>query len=222
MSNEIFVKALNDVVTAECAGLMEYESEHIFSDEFERNMKRLAARQKKFYYHMVNTAQKRVACAAAVMLIGSFAAIMNVDATRTAIAELFIDTQPDYSNIISVDDEDAPETIEEIYEITYGLEGYTIDYKFSSDEKYDVVYMNGENYINFVQSVKSSYDVNWNTEGASIEIITLGEYEAIYFCNNDYNYHHLIWNAEDYVFSVTCNIDKNELKKMAESVQKVE
>lgn len=221
MPNEIFVKALNDVVTAECAGLMEYESEHIFSDEFERNMKRLAARQKKFYYHMVDTAQKRVACAAAIMLAGTFTAVMNVDATRTAIAELFIDTQPDYSNIISVDDEDAPETMEEIYQITAGLEGYTVDFEVFNDFDHTIIYKKGTDMINFQQSVKSEYDTNWNTEGASIEIITIDGYEAVHIYS-DLVGNIFIWNAEDYIFSIIGNINKEELTKMAESVQKVE
>ena len=80
MENINFIKALNDVVTAECSELTAFEEEHVFSDEFERNMKRLTARRKKPYFRMINTVQKRVACAAAIMLVGASAAIINVDA----------------------------------------------------------------------------------------------------------------------------------------------
>lgn len=221
MANEKFIKALNDVVNDECDGLMEYEKEHVFSDAFERNMQRLVSRRKKPYFRMINTVGKRAACVAAILLIGTFAAFMNAEAARNAIAESLTGVYEKFSDFISADDEEAPDKIEDLYAITVGLEEYTVQWEMRDDFMCSTLYVNDTYAVNFKQEVKYSYDRKWNTEGTAKETIMIGEYEAVYFCDN-HNYHHLIWRTEDYVFSISTNVGKDELIAMSESVQKVE
>lgn len=218
---EKFIKALNDIVTDECDILLRYEEEHEFSESFERDMKRLVSQRKKPYFRMINTVGKRVACVAAVLLIGTFTTVMNVEAARSAIAEFFIGVYEKFSTFISSDDDEAPEKIEQLYEITCGLDGFVVNWEVADDLVYNVTYLNEPYIVDFKQSVKSEYDTNWNTEDTSIETIMIDEYEAVYFLDN-HNYHHLVWNAEDYVFSVSTNVGKDELIEMSKSVQKVE
>ena len=218
---EKFIKVLNDIVTDECDILLRYEEEHEFSESFERDMKRLVSQRKKPYFRMINTVGKRVACVAAVLLIGTFTTVMNVEAARSAIAEFFIGVYEKFSTFISSDDDEAPEKIEQLYEITCGLDGFVVNWEVTDDLVYNVTYLNEPYIVDFKQSVKSEYDTNWNTEDTSIETIMIDEYEAVYFLDN-HNYHHLVWNAEDYVFSVSTNVGKDELIEMSKSVQKVE
>lgn len=219
---EKFIKALNDIVTDECDILLRYEEEHEFSESFERDMKRLVSQRKKPYFRMINTVGKRVACVAAVLLIGTFTTVMNVEAARSAIAEFFIGVYEKFSTFISADsDNEAPEKIEQLYEITCGLDWFVVNWEVADDLVYNVTYLNEPYIVDFKQSVKSEYDTNWNTEDTSIETIMIDEYEAVYFLDN-HNYHHLVWNTEDYVFSVSTNVGKDELIEMSKSVQKVE
>ena len=185
-------------------------------------MKRLVSQRKKPYFRMINTVGKRVACVAAVLLIGTFTTVMNVEAARSAIAEFFIGVYEKFSTFISADsDNEAPEKIEQLYEITCGLDGFVVNWEVTDDLVYNVTYLNEPYIVDFKQSVKSEYDTNWNTEDTSIETIMIDEYEAVYFLDN-HNYHHLVWNTEDYVFSVSTNVGKDELIEMSKSVQKVE
>jgi DNA gyrase/topoisomerase IV subunit B len=108
-----------------------------------------------------------------------------------------------------------------LYEITCGLDGFVVNWEVTDDLVYNVTYLNEPYIVDFKQSVKSEYDTNWNTEDTSIETIMIDEYEAVYFLDN-HNYHHLVWNTEDYVFSVSTNVGKDELIEMSKSVQKVE
>lgn len=219
---EKFIKALNDIVTDECDILLRYEEEHEFSESFERDMKRLVSQRKKPYFRMINTVGKRVACVAAVLLIGTFTTVMNVEAARSAIAEFFIGVYEKFSTFISADsDNEAPEKIEQLYEITCGLDGFVVNWEVTDDLVYNVTYLNEPYIVDFKQSVKSEYDTNWNTEDTSIETIMIDEYEAVYFCDN-HNYHHLLWSTDDYVFSISTNVGKNALIGMSNYVQKVE
>lgn len=58
-------------------------------------------------------------------------------------------------------------------------------------------------------------------EDAQIEHIEINGYKAIIFTDN-HNYNHIIWEDQDYVFTISANIEQNALIEMAESVQKVE
>lgn len=220
MKDAKFIQALNDVVIDECNKAMEYEETHIFSERFERKMNRLISQRKKPYFHMINTVGKRVACVAAILLVGTFATVMNVEAARSAIAEFFVGIHEKFSTFISEDDESAPEKIEDLYGITVGLDGYEVNWRIVDDLNYNITYLSEPYIIDFKQSVKSQYDVNWNTEGVGIETIMIDKYEAVYFCDN-HNYHHLIWSTEDYIFSVSTNVGKDELIEMSKSVQKI-
>lgn len=221
MQNEKFKRALAEALIPEYENSIPQTEEHEFSAEFEKKMNKLIRRQKKPYYMLVNTAAKRAACIAVCVAIASSAAVMSSSALRERFADFFMDIFTDHSVVTPAEsDAEAPTTIEEKYEITYDLSDYEMTFYKADENKIRIRYENDDDVIEFSQYVKSEYNISWNTEGATIETVILNDYEAIYFHNNEY--HTLIWETEDYIFSIDTTVGKSELIEIAESVQKVE
>ena len=114
-----------------------------------------------------------------------------------------------------------PETIEEIYTISYDLSDYEYNLWLETDIFRCAEYRKGDKIINFEQWTKAEYDILLNTEGAEIEKTNIYECEAFYYCDN-HNYHHFIWDGGYYIFSVRSNLDKETVYEIAKSLRKEE
>lgn len=222
MPNENFKKALSDALKADYEDSIPNIEEHKFSPKFEKKMRRLINRRNKPYYRIINTVGKRVACALFAFLVASSVTVLSVKALREAFADLFISIYEKFSTIQSADETGtAPETIEDIYEITYDLSEFIIDYDYLDDYSRYITYIKDDFVIYFEQYTKEMYDENVNTEDAEISTYVINGNEAIYFQDNN-QYHVLIWDSGDYIISLSSNIGKDALIEIAESVQKVE
>lgn len=220
MQNEKFRNAIHEAMERDYRNLTNSSEKHIFSPKFEKRMKRLIKRRNKPYYRIVNTSVKRAACIAAAVLIVSSTAIMSVDALRNAFIDFIVSVYEKFS-IIFTEDKKAPEIIEEIYNITYDLNDYTIDYHEYNEIFRNTVYVKDDYVIDFSQYIKSAYDLLINTENAETIAIDLNGNEAVYFYDN-HNYSHIIWDNGDYIIDISSNLDKNKLINIAKSVEKVE
>ncbi len=184
MSNEKFRKALSDALTMDYETSIPDNEEHDFSLKFDKKMEKLINRRNKPYYKMINTMSKRVACVAGIFIIASSVTIVNVDALRNGVADLFVEQNEDHSIIRYEGDDISPSSIEDIYEITYDLSGFDIVYADYDNFSRYTTYIKDDTIIYFNQYVKEFYDVNVNTEDAEISTITINGHEAIYFKNN--------------------------------------
>jgi hypothetical protein len=194
---------------------------HVFSVEFERKMQKLIKRRNKPYYKIINTVGKRVACIVVIVLIASSVTVLSVDALRNAVADFFVSTYDKFSSVQPVEDDIAPSTIKDIYEITYDLKEYEIYYEDNTEYRRNITYIKDDILINFSQYTKDAYDINVNTEGSEITTIDINNYEAVYFLDN-HNYNHLIFDNGEYIIYISSNISKNALINIAESVKKIE
>ena len=88
-----------------------------------------------------------------------------------------------------------PETIEEIYTLSYDLSDYEYNLWVENDIFRCAEYRKDDKIVN--------------------------ECEAVYFCDN-HNYHHYIWDGGYYIFSIGSNLDKNTVYEIAKSVRKEE
>ena len=217
-----FQKALYDALAPEYEMAMQtVADEHEFSPEFEKKMKKLINRRNKPYYKIINTAGKRVACAAVIVLIASSITLMNVDALKNAFSDFFVNTYKKFSTVQPVEDDSAPTTLEEIYEITYNLNDFKIDCYDENEYSRRIIYVKDGIAIYFLQETKKMYNHDVNTEDAEILTMDINGHEAIYFIDNN-DYCNIIWDNGDYIISLGSNIDENILIEMAKSVQKVE
>ncbi len=219
--NEKFKAAISEALTVEYNNSIPNIEKHSFSPEFEKNMSKLIERQKKPYYKLINTFGKRAACIIAGSVIASSLTIMNVDALRESFIRFIVNTFEKFSIVQSVDVNDSPEAIEDIYEITYDMSGFSVDYEEQNEIFYNITYSNGNIIVDYNQWVKSEYDILLNTENADIETISINGKSAMYFCDN-HNYNHIIWDNGDYIISLDSNISKTILIEMTNSVQKRE
>lgn len=166
MQNEKFKNAIHEAMERDYKNLSKASENHIFSPKFEKRMDRLTKRRNKPYYRFINTSVKRAVCIAASVLIVSSTAIISVDALRNRFIDFCVGIYEKFSIVKSVKDNNAPETIEDIYEITYDLSGFTIDYEEYNEYMRDITYVKDDIDINFTQNVKEIYDVDLNTEEA--------------------------------------------------------
>lgn len=221
MQNEKFKSAIHEAMERDYRNLTKSSENHMFSPKFEKRMNRLIGRRNKPYYRIINTAAKRAACIAAAALIISSATIMSVDALRNAFIDFIVSVYEKFSIVQSINDNNSPDTIEDIYEITYDLSDFTIDYEEYNEYRRDTTYIKDDITITFTQTVKEQYNVNLNTEDTEATTISINDHEAIYFQDN-HNYYHLIWDNGDYIITISANIDENALISIANSVKKVE
>jgi hypothetical protein len=221
MANENLKKALEKAMIPEYDELLLRNEKHVFSVEFERKMQKLIKRRNKPYYRMINTFGKRVACIALIILVASSVTILSVDALRNTVADFFVSTYEKFSSAQPVEDDIAPSTIKDIYEITYDLKEYEIYYEDNTEYRRNITYIKDDILINFSQYTKDAYDINVNTEGSEITTIDINNYEAVYFLDN-HNYNHLIFDNGEYIIYISSNISKNALINIAESVKKIE
>lgn len=221
MANENLKKALEKAMIPEYDELLLRNEKHVFSVEFERKMQKLIKRRNKPYYRMINTFGKRVACIALIILVASSVTILSVDALRNTVADFFVSTYEKFSSVQPVEDDIAPSTIKDIYEITYDLKEYEIYYEDNTEYRRNITYIKDDILINFSQYTKDAYDINVNTEGYEITTIDINNYEAVYFLDN-HNYNHLIFDNGEYIIYISSNISKNALINIAESVKKIE
>ncbi len=223
MKNDNFKKALYDSLIPEFSNMLPDgdKDEHVFSADFEKKMQKLIKRRNKPYYKIINTVGKRVACIIVIVLIASSVTVLSVDALRNAVADFFVSTYDKFSSVQPVEDDIAPSTIKDIYEITYDLKEYEIYYEDNTEYRRNITYIKDDIVINFSQYTKDMYDKNVNTEDAEISTIEINGTEAIMFLDNQ-NYYHIIINSDDYVFGIGSNTGKDILIDIAKSVQKVE
>ncbi len=213
--------ALNEALTDLYIDSIPELDKHIFSNAFNKKMNKLLKLRKKPYYHWVNTVSKRIAVVIISVFIAGTTTILSVEAIREKVFGFFIEIFEKYSIIQHDGEEDAPESIENIYEITDGMDGYTLHYEESTDFFISKIYVKEDIVIDYSQWTKGEYKQNWNTEDAQIEHIEINGYKAIIFTDN-HNYNHIIWEDQDYVFTLSTNLGENALIEMAKSVQKVE
>lgn len=220
MQNSKFKKALAEALINEYEMSVPQMNEHIFSKKFEKKMKKLIGRRQKPYYKLINRAWKRAACLVIAIII-STTIVMQAEAIRNLFKDFFVHIYDKFSAVKSINEDNAPETIENIYTITYELHDYEIIYEDYNDYIRNITYKNEDIVIDYFQYVKFAYDVHLNTENADIETLLINGTEMIYFKDN-HEYNHLIWDNGDYIISISSNINKNLLIEIAESVQKVE
>lgn len=220
MQNNKFKRALAEALINEYEMSIPQMEEHIFSQKFERKMKKLINRRKKPYYMLINTAWKRAVCAVMAIIV-STTIVMQVEAVRNLFKDFFAYIYERFSILQSADNGKVPETIEDIYAITYDLSEYKIEFEKYTDSICNVIYRKDETVINIYQTVKSEYDVLWNTENSEIETIIINGKETVYFKDN-HNYETIIWDNGDYIISINSNIGKDALIEIVNSMQKVE
>lgn len=155
-----------------------------------------------------------------------------VCAGRYMLSGFFAEEHSDNTYVWN-DVEDAPESIQEIYQPTWLPEGYELfDIDNSNAESHytwyycsdpDCDHQDASGHIAFRQYVKKKFDSNMDNEDSELVQITVNGYPGFEHIVNDGG-DTLVWNSEEYIFLIDIPLGLNisDAEKMAEFVQKVE
>lgn len=225
MTHETFRKAIAEALDSEYAAMIPEHGEHNFSEKFERRMQKLIRRRSKPYYLFISTGLRRAACIVVMFLVVSFTTVMSVEALRKPFLDFLASIFGDHTTIESVLDLDGdyPETIEERYEITEGLEGFVLESEETVNDSIFQYYRSNQDnsVIIFTQNTVKDYTNYLNTENTSISNHLIGDNSAITFFDNQ-GYYNIIWNNGKYILELHSTISKDALIKLANFVKKAE
>jgi len=190
--------------------------EYQFSDKFQKRMKKLIKQSKK-KETSVRTVflPKRIA----VLIISIFillASSMSVSAVRRGVFEFIFYVYEKYTEIIF--DHSKPITKGEFTPFTpsYIPEGFTIDLEDLDGSVY-LEYIKNDDYIIYEQKYKEDVASHINTEGVEVEKTEVNGQPAIYYSN--YGVQNLIWHDELYMYSISSTLNKEEVFRIAMSIQ---
>ena len=225
LDDDLLTRALResrDRTLSECppAG----EPEHVFSEDFERQMCALIRSQQRFTWRKhLRAAARRAAVFVLAAFVGLSACMLSVDAWRDKLYEMVEEKHPEYSNISyrpvdgsEMDSQPDFKLIE--YRPSYLPDGY-----FLTSQMLDE-YVNWSTYespdggfISFDQAIIGVPGVAINTEGAQREKFDLNGETAYKMDNKGSQF--VLWNDSRYQYMViTQNMPMEEAVRIAESV----
>ncbi len=102
---------------------------------------------------------------------------------------------------------------------TYIPNGFTVQSSDLSSVTYDVLYVGEDNdsTILYCQYINNGAIMQINTQNTTYEEFTVNDHTAIYYSNKGYNT--IVISGEKYIFMVQSTILKEELIKIAESIE---
>ena len=204
----------------------------LFNIEFDETPAKISRATKKEFKRIKNTMfasprPQRVRLRyLAAAIIGASVLTVGVGAYCSKYVFDKGDAEMEYITIqSSVDDKTS---IEEVYEITYILDGYKLEYFEATEIDVDTIYYKGSSKVRLSQDVIGASDYLINTENAIIETIDINGGEAIYIdSSTEYDDSQmLIWTYDGYNFFLRANakinnrdFGKEDLIDMAQTIQ---
>lgn len=200
----------------------EPNEDHVFSRKFNSKMKKFIKKNKKTKLRFKKHPVRRVISIAVAFITIIATAVAGV---ASASPQPFVAKKYDDHTELSVtEDNSAPETFEDIYEITDIPEGFEVIEKVEWTDPASMIetdYRKDDVYIFFAQHIRSSFqNFNIDTERDELEYIQINDCPGVMV---DYgNECFIAYDNGDYIIEVLVDMDKETAIKLAESVQKVE
>lgn len=222
-----YQRALVDAAEREAA-----ENPHVFSENFEENMRRIIRKEKKGYYKWFGTPARKLVATIIIAIIVMCSSVMSVKAAREAVIEffteiyekfsvVFYDTEEEALNSRAISSDDSREisSDEVAYEPGYVQEGYQVyERKMTNSRVYYIKYVDGNNQtIIYEQRVVFAGETTIvDSENTSIQYVTVDGLEYRYLKDDDFVM--LMWNQGLNAF-VLKGTNLEELLKMAVSLE---
>ena len=194
--------------------------EHTFSPAFVRRMERLSRQVSKPYFHLVNTNAKKAALALAAAFIIMLTMVFSVSALREPVVRFIIEVYEKFSAVFvdHGEEEITLAALEIIYEPSWLPEGYEVNDEAVMET--DLIrisnYFKGNEVLTLQQRIPSA-GVNLDTEGSEIYSVAVHGQDALLYQNKGIL--NLVWEANQYVFSLSGQIDADDLRRVAESLR---
>lgn len=197
---------------------------HRFSRTFEKRMRRILWKERGIRPPRKRIPLRMLVAVIVTAIIAVSATALTVSAFREAIIGFIMDVYETFTNVRAETDEEEPETLEEIYEVTWVPEGFELMEDELAGYCHFMLYQDGENFIFFKQFSLSDYISNYDTENAEIQEVKIGSIDGLWITGEDIMI--LVWRSDDYAYEIFVEhiqrVDENDVYKMAESVKKVD
>lgn len=179
MTREELNQAFREVASMEFADIPceEEQISFCFSDKFTRKMEKLIARQRKPYWKYVNTAAKRVAIVAILVLSIAMTAFSNEEVSASML-QWCTDVYEEY--IRHYFEGSTTKVIEHEYQLTMIPEGFEKSYEDKDEERCIVEYENNVgDCISLYQNVTNEFETYFDNESGKQTVVVLGNKEVI-------------------------------------------
>ena len=211
-------QAFREVVSMEFAEVpCEDKISYCFSDGFVQKMEKLIARQRKPYWKYANTAAKRVAIVAILVISFAMTALSNEE-VRASMLQWCSDVYEEYIRYYF--EGDTTKVIEHEYQLTMIPAGFQKVYEQRDTEIIVVGYenVNGD-YIQFEQHVTDEYETYIDNENGEWSTEIIGNKEVI--LANYGTQMSAMWTEEGYfMFLVYHGCDDMEIvKEMVDAIR---
>lgn len=187
-----------------------------------RQMKKIFSKYQKCLY----TGRKyRITGVKRLILVVTiiFLAMFTAAAGAASIYGFKQNKHHNYTELLTVNSENCPKTIENVYYLSEIPEGYEL-YEVDSNSRY--VYTSYMNYntnrcLTFTQNVKDGYNGNFNTEQQNFEGLDINGRYALYldFSNLEQAGGTVVWDNVDYILQISGDFTKDELVNLAKSAK---
>ncbi len=222
--NDAFNKAIDELldeaahITVEKdSGELEMPTDNIsFSDEHEVKMQRLFKSErrkiaaKKFRKYAV-----RAACIFLAIIVFSGVTIFSVSAWRVRFLNFMFNKEAPNTDYNFTDEKPAPQ-MDDRLKLNYIPKGFLLEDSFNGQRSITLSFIRGEDYF-CVSSDELDANFNIDTENAAMEKTKINDFDAIYISNQNAN--SLIWYDDDRTYTITGNISKDEIFKIAKGLK---
>lgn len=211
MSKAELQKAFREAAAMEFQEVPQSDTEiqYEFSAAFEQKMARLLKKEKRFIWRLVNTASKRVA-AIAVILLMFLTTACSVPAIREPIIEFIVEILD--INISYHYDNNAPDIIATEYHLSFVPSGFS-ETKTDIDDGYIRIDYEDESghRLYFVQNTAAT-KLDVDAEHTEYKTLGLGgrEVQLHHYADAESSIFMAVWVEDGYFFKVFCNGEISE------------
>lgn len=218
MNEKLLEEALEAVYKAEFA---EFDNapDHIFSLRHRIRMRRVFAIYEK------NTNKRKVKFSRKMVLALIIIILLAVISGCTAvIISRFKNTVYEDNTLLQAEDFTmGKEFIEELYYFPVIPDGYEYDSELTAEmcagKMHVISYSDEVRLLVLTQSTHDIYETHYNTEYNDFEDIVIKSHTGLYLVSPNGNVGTVVWDNGDYIFEIEATLTKEELIRLAESLE---
>jgi len=153
-----------------------------------------------------------------ISILSGGIAVVSVDALRIKVFNMVIEIFHTYSKMNSNKNEGYRFSNDDIT-LEYVPNGFEIETNTKFDDRISLRFSENDRFFNVsVIIYEEDGDNNINTQETEIIEIDINGYDGSFISNNGINI--LTWHDDDYTYKFSGNMERNELKKIAENARK--
>lgn len=218
--NSVLYKAIEQAVILPYSEEMRAISDDSceFSETYEKKIRRLVKDRRKPYYPLIKTTVRKIIFITAAVLMMGTITVAAVPQLREWFVGLFVSQNEKNADILSAKGDVPTYDLNNVFvycEPTFVPQGFSEESRIEEEQSLVIYYTNDDKLIDYSQeSLTSNHQID--TENRKTEYVTIRGREA--FLAYDNNSSVIVWNDGTYSYSISGDLCKSDIIKMADSV----